>query len=83
MPEIGGQVVEWLRAGHESGRCAELAEAAVGQPVDVAGFVEVLDDAGLLPPEAEPSESAIKPVPISRPAVRGRGSGGSSSVPSA
>ena len=66
VPEIGGQVVEWLRAGHEPGRCAELAEAAVGQPVDVARFIEVLDEAGLLAPEAASSDG-----PISRP-VRGR-----------
>jgi len=39
VPEIGGRVVEWLRAGHELNRCAELAAEMAGQPVDVAGFV--------------------------------------------
>ncbi|HEY5846737.1 MAG TPA: hypothetical protein VIT42_08110 [Microlunatus sp.] len=63
VPEIGGQVVEWLRAGHELERCAELAEAAAGQTVDVVRFVAVLDDAGLLPDETEArDDSAAAPV---------------------
>jgi len=66
VPEIGGRVVEWLRAGHELDRCAELAAEMAGQPVDVAGFVAVLEGAGLLPDDnaaADPGEPA---------AVRGR-----------
>jgi len=53
VPEIGGRVVQWLRAGEDLGRCGELAEAAVGQPVDIARFVAVLDDAGLLPADTD------------------------------
>ncbi len=64
VPEIGGQVVQWLRAGHPLSRCADLAEAAAGQPVDVARFVAVLDEAGLLPADAEPTaDAAVRPVP--------------------
>jgi putative peptide zinc metalloprotease protein len=63
VPEIGGQVVEWLRAGHGLQRCAELAEAAAGQPVDVARFVAALDDAGLLPDETEVNGDAAA-VPV-------------------
>ena len=66
VPEIGGRVVEWLRAGYDLDRCAELAEAAAGQPVDVGRFVAVLNDAGLLPEEAEVND-------VTAPAgVRGR-----------
>ena len=32
VPEIGGRVVEWLRAGHDVARCAELAEARARRP---------------------------------------------------
>jgi hypothetical protein len=70
VPEIGGQVVQWLRAGHDLNRCAELAEAAAGQTVDVVRFVAVLDDAGLLPDETAMTDAA-SPAP-----VRGRSIGG-------
>ena len=63
VPEIGGRVVQWLRAGHSVSRCAELAQVAAGQPVDVARFVAVLDEAGLLPGDAEP-ETDTGPQPV-------------------
>ena len=58
VPEIGGHVVKWLRAGYELNRCAELAKAAAGQTVDVAGFVAALNDAGLLPEETSATDDA-------------------------
>jgi hypothetical protein len=63
VPEIGGRVTQWLRAGHSVSRCAELAQAAAGQPVDVARFVAALDEAGLLPADVEPVADA-DPEPV-------------------
>ena len=63
VPQIGGQVVQWLRAGHDLDRCAELAETAAGRPVDVVRFVAALADGGLLPDAAEPTENA-GPAPV-------------------
>lgn len=62
VPEIGGQVVRWLRDGHDVAQCAELAQVAAGQPVDVARFVAVLDEAGLLPDEATTATGPTAPV---------------------
>lgn len=78
VPEIGGRVVEWLRAGHDVDRCTDLAEAAAGQPVDVARFVAVLDAAGLLPdpaesPDSESDSEAAVPSDTPHPLARGIG----------
>jgi hypothetical protein len=62
VPEIGGRVTQWLRSGHSVSPCAELAEAAVGQPVDVARIVAALDEAGLLP-DTEPTAD-VGPAPV-------------------
>ncbi|WP_157546030.1 hypothetical protein [Hamadaea tsunoensis] len=48
VPEIGGTVVEWLQDGCTVEECAERAAQLMGEPVDVAGFVDGLTAAGLL-----------------------------------
>jgi putative peptide zinc metalloprotease protein len=57
VPAIGGHVVHWLQAGHGLKECARRAEDEMGEPVDVAGFVEGLTQAGLLPEETVGSGS--------------------------
>jgi putative peptide zinc metalloprotease protein len=51
VPEIGGTVVGWLQDGHTVAECADRAAKLMGEPVNVADFVEGLTAAGLLPPD--------------------------------
>lgn len=48
VPEIGGAVVEWLQNGCTIDECADRAAKLMGEPVDVASFVNGLTAAGLL-----------------------------------
>lgn len=48
VPEIGGTVVEWLQDGCTIEECADRAVKLMGEPVDVAAFVDGLTAAGLL-----------------------------------
>jgi putative peptide zinc metalloprotease protein len=48
VPEVGGRVVRWLQDGDSIDECARRAAELVGEPVDVAGFVDGLTQAGLL-----------------------------------
>jgi putative peptide zinc metalloprotease protein len=48
VPDVGGQVVLWLQDGISVGECARRAAGLVGEPVDVAGFLDGLAQAGLL-----------------------------------
>jgi putative peptide zinc metalloprotease protein len=56
VPEIGGQVIEWLQDGASVSECEHRAADLAGEPVDVAGFLDGLARAGLLPaaPAARP-----------------------------
>jgi putative peptide zinc metalloprotease protein len=69
VPEIGGQVIQWLQAGAALGECERRAAAVAGEPVDVAGFLDGLAQAGLLPAAgaAAPGSAA--------PEAAGRGAG--------
>ncbi len=49
VPRIGGDVVRWLQSGLTVDECASRAAQAMGEPVDVAGFLAGLTTAGLLP----------------------------------
>jgi len=51
VPEIGGQVVLWLQDGVTPEDCADRAAEFAGEPVDVAGFIDGLAEAGLLAPD--------------------------------
>lgn len=51
VPEIGGQVVLWLRDGVTPEDCANRAAELAGEPVDVAAFIDGLAEAGLLAPD--------------------------------
>jgi putative peptide zinc metalloprotease protein len=59
VPAIGGDVVRWLQEGYSVEECARRAEERIGEPVDVAGFVEGLASAGLLPE----AEEEVLPAP--------------------
>ncbi len=48
VPEVGGQVIHWLQDGNGIDECARRAAELVGEPVDVAGFLDGLTQAGLL-----------------------------------
>jgi putative peptide zinc metalloprotease protein len=54
VPDIGGRVLGWLRDGVGLEECATRAAALAGEPVDVAGFLTDLEEAGLLPPPGAP-----------------------------
>ena len=62
VPAIGGDVVRWLQAGYSVEECARRAEERMGEPVDVAGFVAGLAEAGLLPTDG------VEAVPTRVPA---------------
>jgi putative peptide zinc metalloprotease protein len=49
VPEIGGQVIQWLQGGASVSECERRAADVAGEPVDVAGFLDGLAQAGLLP----------------------------------
>jgi putative peptide zinc metalloprotease protein len=51
VPDLGGRVVQWLQAGHDPAKCAELAARYAGEPVDVEGFLAGLVSARMLPAE--------------------------------
>lgn len=51
VPEIGGRVVLWLQDGVTPEECADRAAELAGEPVDVAGFIDGLAEAGLLAPD--------------------------------
>lgn len=54
VPEIGGLVVRWLQDGTSVDECARRAGELVGEPVDVAGFLDGLRQAGVLVPADGP-----------------------------
>lgn len=59
VPEIGGAVVQWLQGGCTIEECADRAAEKMGEPVDVAAFVDGLTAAGLLSDQdTEPPTSA-------------------------
>jgi hypothetical protein len=62
VPRIGGDVVRWLQSGLTVEECASRAEQAMGEPVDVAGFLAGLTAAGLLP------DSSVTAAPAPRAA---------------
>jgi putative peptide zinc metalloprotease protein len=49
VPEIGGQVIRWLQDRATVSECERRAADLAGEPVDVAGFLDGLAQAGLLP----------------------------------
>ena len=57
VPEIGGTVVAWLQDGHTIEKCADRAANLMGESVDVAGFVEGLTAAGVLPDDGSPPDA--------------------------
>ena len=64
VPDVGGQVVLWLRDGVSIGECGRRAAELAGEPVDVAGFVDGLARAGLLSAETGADTSQSAPVDI-------------------
>jgi putative peptide zinc metalloprotease protein len=73
VPEIGGQVALWLRAGASIDECGRRAAELVGEPVDVAGFLDGLVQAGLLTAAAGASPDPHSPAGIgARKAAAGR-----------
>lgn len=67
VPDIGGRVMHWLRDGAGVDECADRAEAHVGQPVDVAGFLDGLVAAGVLAPADAVADSAVPQVATAPP----------------
>ncbi|MEU4773941.1 hypothetical protein [Micromonospora sp. NPDC023644] len=57
VPEIGATIIGWLQAGESIERCAARAEELVGEPVDVADFVDTLVEHGLLPTVGDDDET--------------------------
>src|SRR3954471_7174141 len=72
VPEIGGTVVQWLQDGCTVEECADRAAKLMGEPVDVAAFVDGLTAAGLLSDvDPDPShEAAAVPTAWTRRAGR-------------
>jgi hypothetical protein len=72
VPEIGGSVVQWLQNGCTIEECADRAAKLMGEPVDVATFVDGLIAAGLLSNEDDdPSrQAAVGPAAWTRYAGR-------------
>ena len=68
VPEIGGTVVQWLQSGCTIEECADRAAELMGEPVDVAAFVDGLTAAGLLTGPAD--EKATGPAAWTRRAGR-------------
>jgi len=71
VPEIGGLVVGWLQEGDSVDECTRRASEHMGEPVDVAAFVQGLTDAGLLAGESEeppaPTEPSMPTAPSASP----------------
>jgi hypothetical protein len=66
VPEIGGLVVRWLQDGTSVSECARRAAELAGEPVDVAGFLDGLRQAGLLasadgPPAEDGPPAGVAP----------------------
>lgn len=61
VPEIGGQVIQWLQGGCGLRECERRAAEVAGEPVDVAGFLEGLAQAGLLPAAGPASGGTAEP----------------------
>jgi hypothetical protein len=61
VPEIGGQVIQWLQGGAGLHECERRATEVAGEPVDVAGFLDGLAQAGLLPAAGVPSGETAEP----------------------
>src|SRR6478735_2570672 len=59
VPEVGAQVITWLRAGDDLDAAATRAQQMVGEPVDVADFLDVLHAQGVLDSAREPTVPAI------------------------
>lgn len=47
VPELGGRILEWLRAGQTLPECARTAASVAGEPVDVPDFLATLAGEGL------------------------------------
>ncbi|WP_279581098.1 hypothetical protein [Fodinicola feengrottensis] len=62
VPEIGGQIVQWLQAGASVADCAAKATKIVGEDVDVADFLADLEAAGVLTDDENPPTVAVAPV---------------------
>jgi putative peptide zinc metalloprotease protein len=63
VPEIGGQVVRWLQGGASVGECARQAAGMAGEPVDVDGFLDGLEKAGLLAADDGAGDIQVAPAP--------------------
>lgn len=66
VPQIGGTVVQWLQDGRSIEECAERAAELMGEPVDVAGFVDGLTAAGLLSDEDDSPATSAAPAAWTR-----------------
>jgi putative peptide zinc metalloprotease protein len=62
VPDIGGRVVLWLQDGTSVAECGRRAAELAGEPVDVAGFLDGLAQAGLL--TADDGARGGQPVPV-------------------
>ncbi|RKS74065.1 hypothetical protein CLV35_2564 [Motilibacter peucedani] len=61
VPAVGAHVLEWLRAGDDVVTAARRAEELVGEPVDVADFLGVLVEQGVLTHQAPAAPSGVSP----------------------
>lgn len=64
VPAIGGQIVRWLQDGVGVGECTQRAAEMAGQPVDVAGFLDGLELAGLLASEDGTGTDQVAPAGV-------------------
>jgi putative peptide zinc metalloprotease protein len=63
VPEIGGQVIRWLQDRATVSECERRAADLAGEPVDVAGFLDGLAQAGLLPVAGAAQPGTAQPGP--------------------
>lgn len=70
VPEIGGTVVQWLQDGCTVEECADRAARLMGEPVDVAGFVDGLTAAGVLSDQPDEAAATAEPSQGTRRAGR-------------
>jgi len=64
VPDIGGQIVRWLQDGASVGECARQAAEIAGEPVDVTGFLDGLEKAGLLAAEDGTEDVQVAPAGV-------------------
>jgi putative peptide zinc metalloprotease protein len=64
VPDIGGQIVQWLQDGASVGECTRQAAEMAGEPVDVTGFLDGLERVGLLAAEDGTGDVQVTPAGV-------------------